>query len=264
VTQGDLRLALSQNGSPWSTSLVDGAGDVGGYSSLVGRPSLGEFGIAFYDFTNADLLYARSVPGGWAIEPVDGAIDSVGRFCSAVAFAGGPDDQVSICYYDQTHRDLKYAVRHGVWTTMALDTEGDQGGSVSCGGTPLPSDTLGVAYLDRASGDLKYLWGAHAVTAVPAPPTVAGRVRVEWVRSPDGQWGRIRFRVPHEGKVRVALYDAQGRLMAVPLRAELPTGPTEARWDGRDERGARARAGVFFVRVETAGGVGTATAVLLR
>jgi hypothetical protein len=60
------------------------------------------------------------------------------------------------------------------------------------------------------------------------------------------------------------MYDAQGRLMAVPLRQDLPAGPTEARWDGRDARGERVRAGVFFVRVETRGGAGSTSAVVLR
>lgn len=264
ASRGDLRLALGQGGS-WSSSLIDSAGDVGGYTSLVGRPSSGVLGVAYYDFTNADLRYAHGAPGAWMIETVDGAADSVGRFCSAVAFAANPEDQVGIGYYDGTHGDLKYALKRGpVWATTVLDTTGDTGGSVSCGGTPAPDDTIGIVYVDRGAGDLHYQWRANALAAVPVPGPTPTALRVEWHGGTDGAGGRIRFTVPVSGNVRVSLYDPQGRLMAVPLQEELLAGSIEARWDGRDERGDRVRAGVFFVRVETMGGAGTATAVVLR
>src|SRR5439155_27104099 len=131
---GDLRLGTRQLPGQWDTSPVDVAGDVGGYTSLVGGPSHGGYGIAYYDFTNADLKYAVSAAGGsWSIETVDGAgAASVGRFCSAVAFSGSPYDDIGIGYYDRTHRDLKYALkRGGPWVTTPEDTAGDTGGSVA-------------------------------------------------------------------------------------------------------------------------------------
>jgi hypothetical protein len=265
ASAGDLRVAERNAGGSWSTSLVDDVGDVGGYSSLVGGPSQGGFGVAYYDFTNGDLRYARSIAGGWLIETVDGAGASVGRFCSAVALAGNPDVQVGIAYYDETNREVKYALEQAGWTTMVLNSEGDAGGSgVTCGGTPVPGDTAGVAFVDRATGDLEYVRIVQGVAAAPLPSAAAAPLRVEWLRAADGAGGRVRFRVPAAGDVRVSLYDTQGRLLAVPLRRVLSEGPAEVRWDGRDEHGAPVRAGVFFVRVETVAAAGSAVAVVLR
>jgi len=264
-TQGALRLAQSLNASPWTSQLVDGTGNVGGYSSLIGGSAQG-FGIAYYDFTDSDLRYARSITGGgWTIHIVDGATDRVGRFASAVALAGNPDDHVGIAYYDQTHGDLKYALElGGSWNTMTVDATGDAGGGgVSCGGTPVPGDTAGIAYVDGANGDLKYVRIVNGIAAVPASVSGPATLHVEWLRGTSGG-GRVRFSVPAAGQVRVSLYDAQGRLTAVPLSGTLPEGPAEARWDGRDTGGVRVNAGAYFVRVETARAAGSALAILLR
>jgi hypothetical protein len=108
-----------------------------------------------YDFANADLRYARSVGAGWMVQTIDGATDRVGRFASAVALAGNPDDHVGIAYYDQTHGDLKYALElGGVWNTMTVDGAGDAGGASVRWRHPVPADTAGIAYADRTNGDL--------------------------------------------------------------------------------------------------------------
>lgn len=57
----------------------------------------------------------------------------------------------------------------------------------------------------------------------------------------------------HAGAARVTVLDAAGRAVRVLADGRLPAGRTELRWDGRDARGARAAAGVYFVRL-TAGG----------
>ena len=265
ATQGDLRLAQSVNAATWSSELVDGAGNVGGYSSLVGGSGPG-FGIAYYDFTNSDLRWARSLAGGgWATQTLDGAADRVGRFASAVALGGSPDDHVGIAYYDQTHGALKYALElGGTWNTMVVDAASDAGGAgVRGGGTPVPGDTAGIAYVDRTNGDLEYLRIVNGVASVPVPVAGRAELRVEWLRGTSGG-GRVRFSVPAAGPVRVSLCDAQGRLTAVPLRGVLPQGPAEVRWDGRDDRGARVGAGAYFVRVETVRMTGSALAIVLR
>jgi hypothetical protein len=64
--------------------------------------------------------------------------------------------------------------------------------------------------------------------------------------------------------VRVAFYDAQGRLVAVPLRQALPAGDAEIHWDGRDAARRAVSAGVLFVRVDTAGGSGVVRAIVRR
>jgi hypothetical protein len=146
---------------------------------------------------------------------------------------------------------------------MTVDGAGDAGGAgVRCGGTPVPGRHGRHCVRGSHDGDLKYVRIVHGVASVP---TVAGRagLRVEWLRGTSGG-GRVRFSGAGGGPVRVSLYDAQGRLTAVPLTGVLPQGPAEARWDGRDERGARVNAGAYFVRVETARAAGSALAIVLR
>ena len=264
ASAGDLLLAQRLAGSQWAIATVDTAGDVGGYASLLGGPSHGGWGIAYYDFTNANLKYAQSATAGWSIEIVDGASDRVGHFCAAVSFGGSPFDLVGIAYYDQTHGDLKYAQKHGgAWTVTVQDTAGDVGSAVACAASPLPLDAIGIVYVDRGAGDLLYQAHAGTVNAVPLAGETAPALHVEWLRAASGAGGRLRFSVPAAGPVRVTLFDAAGRLIASPLRQSLPAGPAEAGWDGRDTSGHRAHAGVVFARVETAGGAAAVPAVVL-
>lgn len=260
---GDLRIAMRQGSTAWQTSLVDAGGDVGGYASLVGGPALGGFGIAYYDFSNADLDYAFGQPGSWTIETVDGTGRSVGRYASAVQFGPTPGDQVGIAYYDRANGDLDFALKRGFWRTSIQDDAGDRGGSIACGVTELPSDTVGFVYVDRDSGDLLYQWHAGTVTAVPPSVASGAPIRIEW-RPRAGGEGRVRFAVPVAGMVRVTFYDAAGRTIAAPWRQALPVGTAEVRWDGHDLRGRAVPSGVLFVRVETPSGAGAIPAVLLH
>jgi hypothetical protein len=63
----------------------------------------------------------------------------------------------------------------------------------------------------------------------------------------------IRFRLAEAGPVRLGVYDATGRLVRGLVSATLPAGARQAVWDGRDDRGARVRAGAYFIRLETHG-----------
>ncbi len=259
----DLRLALRTIVGGWTTQTIDNSADVGGYSSLVGQPSQGVVGVAYYDFTHGDLRYAHGSPGGgFTVQTVDAGGD-VGRFCSAVAFAGTAQDHVGITYYDRDHGDLKYALLQGeTWSLLTLDAAGDVGRHASCGGTLVPGDTLGVAYVDNGTGTLKYLLRTRNVTAVPAPPVPHGAMHVTWERTSAG--GRIRFNLASAGPVRVTIYDAQGRRIAAPFTHELPVGAAEVDWNGRDSQGLAVRSGVCFVRVAAGGESGVAAAVLVR
>jgi len=259
----DLRLAQRQTGGAWNTQVIDATADVGGYSSLVGQPSLGTLGVAYYDFAGGHLRYALGSGGGWTVEIVDND-GNVGRFCSAFAFVGSPQDRVGIAYYDGEHGDLKYALRQGgAWMISRLDTTGNVGRKASCGGTSAPDDTLGVAYVQSDSGTLKYLRRTNNVTAVPAPVASRHPLHVTWARSRDGS-GTIRFDVRDAGAVRVSVHDAQGRLLAVPFAQELPSGAAEIRWDGHDRRGVAIPSGVYLIRVQTAGVSAATSAAILR
>jgi hypothetical protein len=63
----------------------------------------------------------------------------------------------------------------------------------------------------------------------------------------------IRFTLATAARARLSVYDLTGRRVATPFDGEAAAGAHEARWNGRDARGARVAAGVYVVRLETAG-----------
>jgi len=64
----------------------------------------------------------------------------------------------------------------------------------------------------------------------------------------------IAFEVPSSGgRVRLSIFDVAGRRVAVLVEGELSGGRHAARWDGRDQNGARAATGLYFYRLEAPG-----------
>ena len=53
--------------------------------------------------------------------------------------------------------------------------------------------------------------------------------------------------------VHLALYDARGRLVRSLLEGERPAGASFVDWDGRDQAGRDAAAGLYFVRFQARG-----------
>ena len=76
--------------------------------------------------------------------------------------------------------------------------------------------------------------------------------------------GVIEYSVPEPRAVELCVYDAAGRRVAV-LRSGLqPAGRHAATWSGRDERGQRAPAGVYFCRLTAGAFVQTQRFVLVH
>lgn len=63
----------------------------------------------------------------------------------------------------------------------------------------------------------------------------------------------LRLSLTGPGRARLAIHDAQGRLVRMLLDADLPAGEHSASWDGADERGHAARPGVYLARLEAQG-----------
>ena len=63
----------------------------------------------------------------------------------------------------------------------------------------------------------------------------------------------LRFALPVEGRVTLAVYDAQGRRVRLLADATLPAGEHTLRWEGDDDAGRALAAGLYFVRLEAAG-----------
>jgi hypothetical protein len=75
---------------------------------------------------------------------------------------------------------------------------------------------------------------------------------------------RIRFTLPTPGRVRLAVHDVSGRLVAVVDDGHRDAGPHEIPWDGRDGTGRQVASGVYFCRLECEGEVHSKAMVLLK
>jgi hypothetical protein len=74
----------------------------------------------------------------------------------------------------------------------------------------------------------------------------------------------VDFTLPAAGETTVAVYDVAGRRVRTLHAGATAAGPRTIMWDGRDSRGTRAPAGVYFVRVHHAGTTANEKITLVR
>ena len=67
--------------------------------------------------------------------------------------------------------------------------------------------------------------------------------------SPSVGAARIRYALPEESKVRLAVYDVTGHRVATLIDGVEPAGRREIAWDGRGTRGDRVAPGVYLVEL---------------
>jgi hypothetical protein len=121
---------------------------------------------------------------------------------------------------------------------------------------------------DRTKGGQYELVFSTGGSAVDAPETVAAPAEFALAApSPnpfrtDGT--TVRFDLPRPTDAQVSVYDLAGRRVATLTEGALPAGRHSVRWDGRDVTGRRVGAGVYFVRLESAGFSRTRKVTLLR
>jgi len=72
----------------------------------------------------------------------------------------------------------------------------------------------------------------------------------------------IRYSVAETGKIRLGIYDVQGRLVQTLFDGVQETGTHELAWDGTDRNGNSAGSGVYFVRL-TGGGQESSMKIVL-
>ncbi|MFH1501404.1 MAG: lectin like domain-containing protein [Candidatus Eisenbacteria bacterium] len=89
--------------------------------------------------------------------------------------------------------------------------------------------------------------------------------RLDPVRpNPFNPAATVSFTLPEAGMARLAVYDASGRLVAVLAEGPHDEGPHEVVWHGRDEGGADAASGVYFLRLEAGGKTALRKMVMVR
>ena len=71
--------------------------------------------------------------------------------------------------------------------------------------------------------------------------------------NPSRGASEVRYAIPNPGRVSVAIYDVQGRLMRSLVSDNEDAGSHVARWDGKSSDGRAASNGVYFARLDAAG-----------
>ena len=82
--------------------------------------------------------------------------------------------------------------------------------------------------------------------------------------SPFNPKTTIRYTLPSNGRVTIAVYDTRGVRVATLLDEEKPAGAYTVPWQGRDDSGGIVSSGVYFARLEFGGDVRAYKMVLLK
>jgi hypothetical protein len=92
-------------------------------------------------------------------------------------------------------------------------------------------------------------------TAVPGGSAVPAALALKLTPNPTSGKVSISWTADKGGSATARIYDLAGRLVRRIAAEDNATGGVGLEWDGRDESGAAAPAGVYLVRLETADGV---------
>jgi hypothetical protein len=115
-----------------------------------------------------------------------------------------------------------------------------------------PSRTLVAATHGRS------MWKLDLTQPLAVEPAVARQLALSAPRpNPSRGETRLTLEMPAAGSADVRVFDAAGRRVRDLLVDRLGPGPHVIAWDGRNERGEPARAGVYFVRARVAGAQAT-------
>jgi flagellar hook assembly protein FlgD len=88
------------------------------------------------------------------------------------------------------------------------------------------------------------------VTSVDGQSGVPGEFSLDQnFPNPFNPSTQIRFMIPHEGQVKLSVFDLLGQEIRVLLHGSLRAGPHALAWDGRDASGEAAPSGVYFYRL---------------
>ncbi|MBK7672161.1 MAG: hypothetical protein IPJ24_12405 [bacterium] len=74
----------------------------------------------------------------------------------------------------------------------------------------------------------------------------------------------LRYALPRDGAVVVAIHDLQGRLVRTLVRGAMGAGEHQVSWDGRDDAGRPVPSGPYLGRIEAAGQVRSVKLALLK
>lgn len=141
--------------------------------------------------------------------------------------------------------DLEYgSPKIGVWEVGPFEVEELNAGRVNI---LIHSDPY---FGGEIRGNLEYhsIAGDQTQAGEVAPANLVLRANYP---NPFNPVTTIRYGVPSEGRVSLAIYDARGRLVKNLLNEVQPAGFHEVVWNGTDSAGAQVASGVYLYRVVT-------------
>lgn len=121
-------------------------------------------------------------------------------------------------------------------------------------------EDLGLA-IDTGSWDPR---GSSSVAAPAVPGAPTSGPRIACGPNPAGASTAIRFTLPARAPARIDVVDVRGRTVRRLLAEERGAGSHLLRWNGTDDAGRAVPSGVYFVRLESAGGADAAKVTLRR
>jgi hypothetical protein len=92
-----------------------------------------------------------------------------------------------------------------------------------------------------------------------APAAIAGEENapepeLRALGNPFGNGTRLSLAMPHDGEVRLVIYDALGRRVRTLLARRLAAGSHTVVWDGRDGSGRALSSGIYLAQFAVIGG----------
>jgi M6 family metalloprotease-like protein len=158
--------------------------------------------------------------------------------------------------------DLTTAYFSGGSGRTAINDGTDPSGYL-CDGT---DGGLDISAVSSAGDSISfYVDMGTGVAGGPAAIAPAAALRLLPPRpNPSSGTVRLGFELGAPGRVRLAVYSVTGQLVATLAEGNVAAGRHEACWNGADRSGRTTAAGVYFARLETAGGTLTQRLTMLR
>jgi hypothetical protein len=113
------------------------------------------------------------------------------------------------------------------------------------------AEDAGSPSLVEAAVDDLHVWRMEADT--PGGPPAPASFALAVTPNPFRQTARVSFSLPRPGAASLSVLDLQGRRVRTLRSGVLASGQQGVTWDGRDEAGARAPSGLYFLRLEAGG-----------